>query len=266
MAASSKNPQTTLTSLIKVDTTHLLKQFPHHEPRIKALLAQRFAPPTETQPSQQHFKPAVPQEEVASIMEKTHHLSLLPGLSFDTETELYLQQQLEDVLGFSIHGSLNGHKLPFTKGLVESLPHLRNSPTIDSSDLDTVPEAGVQASRPLFGWHLQYSDDQISSGSATEYWVSLPLRQWLSSTTSLNDLKHWLHRRKVILINPSEALFAIVEVLDEYLPLSNKFQLGASPAVVRKGLFWSPQNLGKAMVFFLADSSSLPEPGVYSLY
>jgi hypothetical protein len=69
----------------------------------------------------------------------------------------------------------------------------------------------------------------------------------------------------MLIINPSDAVFAVAEVLNEYSDPSSKYQLGVSPAISREAVLWSPQNLGKVLVFFISDTNNSPNPGVYSL-
>ncbi|MDQ5951271.1 MAG: hypothetical protein QG639_548 [Patescibacteria group bacterium] len=266
--SSTKRNKSPLASLIHVTQTHLYKQFPAHEHRLKVLLDTRFV----TKPiSDQivhtptyHFKPNLPEEEVISIVEKARLVSLLPGTVMDKETSLYLEQQLEDVLGFGISSTLQSIKLPFNKGIAESLPHLFDTPSSIRVAIDVVPEAGRSKHRSFFGWNMSTLSDHASS-EQNKYWVSVPIRSMSNDAFSLTNLKQWFFKRKMLIINPTDGLFAVAEVLDDYSSVTKKYQLGISPSLSREALVWSPQNLGRVLVFFIPESSKTPLPGVYSL-
>lgn len=259
----------TLPTFLSEAEQQLLRHFPAHETRIKSLLKSRFAATIKKahKPTLRFEKrqTSLTQEEIFSVVQKIAQLSQLPGLTFDKETELYLEQQLEDILGFGISATSSSIKLPFVKGTIYSLPHLYSSPTAHKNSPPRIKEAGLDSKRSLFGWRMQPASTDSSTGINDEYWVSLPLRSFVSTDFSFVDIKKWAYKKKLLIINPLDAIYTVAEVMNEYNDPSNKYQIGGSPAVIRDGLFWSPQNLGKVMVFFMSDASNSPPPGVYSL-
>lgn len=238
------------------------RDFPQFQPQLERLLAVRFSESEEETQKNAPLSSTLSPEEISSIFEKVRHISQLPGLEVDSETQMYLEQQLEDMLGFGISTSSDTLQLPFIKGVADSLPHSYAIPGSRQEGLSKIKEAGRARHRPVFGWQLH-----ALSQSATDhpYWVALPLRKMVSTSTNFVMVKKALFQKKVVLINPFEALCVVAEVLDEYTDASHKYQCGISPAVARHGLIWSPQNLGKILVFFITDPGAAPNPGVYPL-
>jgi hypothetical protein len=261
--------RTSLPTMVQTASDHLYEQYPQHKNTLSSIIRKRFSTeattPVSAAPTPPPFVPTLPSEETFSILEKVNQLSKLPGLTFDKETQLYLEQQLEDVLGFGISTSIDSLTLPFNKGRVESLSHLYFKPGLLLPTFSKTREAGLDDRRPAFGWYMQSPLTSQSPSDYPLYWVSLPLRLMVDPTQTLAEAKQAVYKKKVVVINPSEALFAIAEIMNDYTDASHKYQLGASPAVIRDGLFWSPENAGSMMIFFIPESSNAPKPGVYSL-
>lgn len=250
-------------TLLQSATVRFTQEFPDFKPQLEQLLLSRFSvEQNETKPRALHLTSSLSPEEIVSIFEKINQISQLPGLLVDAETELYLEQQLEDMLGFGISTKIESFQLPFVKGVAESLAHLYAIPGMQTASLQSVPEAGLSTHRSTFGWQLQTNS---SNKTLSPYWISLPLRSLSATSDAFNAIKKSLLRRKVVLINPSEGLCAVAEIMDDYTDSSHKYQFGISPAVSREGLFWSPQNLGKSLIFFITDSQDAPQVGIYPL-
>jgi len=164
------------------------------------------------------------------------------------------------LLGFEVTSELQNQQLAYYLGKIASLPYLKRSPT-DSITPKTIPhEAGIQSKRSFFGW----SDPFISSKAQNSegYHVSLPLLHLPSWSTQFQTLSQWYKNRKMLVINPTNAIFVIATVNDLYYHPSNTFQFGGSPLLIRQGGFWSPQNLGRALVLFVTENKAELQPGV----
>lgn len=237
---------------------------PEHSSVLKSVISERFSTRSESQTQQKNLKSSLSLDELASISKKLHELSQLPGLVFDAETELYLEQQLADMLGHEVSTHSEGIKLPFVKGIIDSLPHLLVSPSQKINQIGQVPEAGLRNTRSIFGW--QFSGISDSSNKFPDFWVSLPLRSLVTTEYTYETVKNWAYKKKMLIINPADSLYCIATIQDEYLDPSNRHQFGGSPALIRQGLFWSYHNLGRAFIFFISDPNNTLKSGVYQLF
>lgn len=265
MPASTRSQPISIEVMSQQAETQLLKQVPYLSERITTLLRNRFYPEQVSSPpaalvSQKPTveKVEVTQQEFLSIVQKLHDVTQLPTALLDQETALYLEQQISDMLGFEVTSQLQGHTLSFSKGTIDSLPHLPRDPKDKHLPPDIIKEAPKQNYRSYYGW-TGISHDENQLELLTPYWVAVP-----TSSLSPND-KGWLFRKKIILINATNAICIVASILDNYIDVTNKHQLGGSPAVIRHGLFWSPQNLGKFLSFFVPDQNNSIKPGVYQL-
>lgn len=277
MAAQPSSNQS-LTQKIADAQSQLYQQFPQFQSQLKSIIASSFSSTdnipnqTEEPASSNTKKTTTPTtnikkvvtkhetspEEVSEVILKLKQISQLPGKTIEQESILYLEQQLADIFGFELTTQVGTVNLPFIKSTVDSLPERRFTPT-DSTESESlpVPEAGRALQRSYFGWQL--SQD---SSSANHYWISLPLDEFVLQGIPRNQAKQLLTKHKVVVINPNDGFYAVTSVVDDYRDVSNKHQIGASPLVIRQGQFWSANNAGKALLFFLPESYSI-EPGVY---
>lgn len=262
-------PQTFILDQTKVAAIEkqLYQSVPHLQVQLQNIINQRFASELSKTPDQTMYKPnsTLTEEEVLSILKKIHELSQLPGLTLDNETELYLEQQLADMLGFEVGITSDKVTLPFMKGTIDSLTHLYRSPTQSLQDIQSVREASIAKHRSSFGWHLNNSGDTTTDKSPSDFWIALPLRAMATPERSYADIKRWAFKKKMMVINPSEAIYCVAEIQDEYFDATNRYQFGGSPELIRRGLFWSPGNVGKALLFFVTDHSDSIKTGRYQV-
>lgn len=202
------------------------------------------------------------QEEHSSIMQKMQDFAQLPKGTLDSELELYLEQQLSEMLGFSVSTELEGQRLP-TTGTVYSLPFLKNSPTDTVHNHLEVPEAPFINRRSFFGWSNLYPQITHEPDLLT-YGLSIPLFSLPDWSTKAKELKKWYAYRKVVVINPYEYRAVVATITDTFFPPAAKYKYGANPALIRAGRIWSPRTLGKVLVFFVSDPAGVP-PGPISL-
>lgn len=222
--------------------------------------------PSEPAPTPaQEFASQLTREEHTAVIQKAIALSQLPPSKGETETDLYLEQQLSEMLGFGITSELEGNQLPHTNGVIEALPHFKRSPT-DSSSEHQYPHASFTNRRSFFGWFAYGAkNDQDEYDLAEKYALSLPL--FLLPEWSLKSvfLKKWFAFRKVVLINPVEYTAVVCSVANLYPAVTAKYQFGGSPEVIIQAKCWSPNALGRSLLYFVQDSE-LPLGPVNLIY
>ncbi|NCS86944.1 MAG: hypothetical protein GW773_03800 [Candidatus Pacebacteria bacterium] len=192
-------------------------------------------------------------EEFNSIFEKLNDLLSLPAGQLENQSELYLEQQLSDLLGFDIVANLDDHRLNHSTGVMGSEAHLKRSPNDQLKNHLNLLEAGLDRSRSAFGWFVNHGDITKEAEDFEKYYFSLQLYQLQDWNTNFKDLKSWYKFRKMVVINPAEKI-AIVGVVGN-IDHKNQFQhqFGASPEVIIKGRIWSPKSQGKVLIMFVDD-------------
>ena len=225
------------------------------------------ARPTETQSSRQaprarlqQLATALSSEEFFVVMQKLQAAAQLHSGSLDPELELYLEQQLADIFGFEITSEHQGHRLPHTLGVIQSLPHCKRTPTDTLAAHSRVPEAGFTPLRSVYGWMTPPEMSAEATTAREQYGLSLPLTA--DASTSSSSTVAWYKKQRLLVLNPFEYHAVIARVSDTYQPLSPKYQFGGTPELIRDGRCWSPQALGRVLVFFITDDSELPAGGI----
>lgn len=268
-ANSSVAISQTVSEKIQAEEQTLYSQFPEHQTILQNIITRSTVQATPITVTEKARRSQLSQEELFSILQKIREVSQLPGTSLDRDTALYMEQQLADVLGFEVTSTLGEYQLPFVKAIIASLPHLQLQPVkIEMSATSYAPEAGSTKKRSYFGWDSSpFTESSMNDSSEDNlFWVSFPLHHFKHQLSSLNQLKTWWKKRKMVIINPMEAIAVVVEVKDDFYDTSNKYQFGGSPAVIREGQFWSPMNLGKSLLFFISDQSETVACGKYTLF
>ncbi len=192
-------------------------------------------------------------EEYTVIFEKLSDLLSLPAGQLEDQSELYLEQQLSDLLGFDVTAELDEHRLNHSTGIMGSNAHLKRSPNDELKNHLNLPEAGISKSRSAFGWFVNHGEITVEAEEFEKYYFSVQLYQLEDWTSSHRDIKSWYKFRKMILINPAEKV-AVVGVVGD-IDHKNQFkeQFGGSPEVIRKGKVWSPKSQGKVLLMFVDD-------------
>lgn len=259
----------TLSEKIQSEEQALYNQFPEHQTILQNIISRNTVQATPITVIEKSRRSQLSQEELFSILQKVREVSQLPGVSLDRDTALYMEQQLADVLGFEVTSTLEQCQLPFIKATIASLPHMQLQPIKKEIDPTSyTPEAESTKKRSYFGWESSPFSGSIIDGAAEEnlFWVAFPLHHFKHQLSSVNQLKTWWKKRKMVIINPVEAIAVVAEVKDDFYDTANKYQFGGSPAVIREGQFWSPMNLGKSLLFFISDQSSTVACGKYTLF
>lgn len=195
----------------------------------------------------------VTEEEYQEIMAKMVGFVNRPVGHLEKEEELYLEQQLTDLLGFEVSAELEGHRLNHTIGIMGGEQHLMRYPGDTLSEHDAYQEAGIAPARGAFGWFTE--DGQLTEEAIAreKYYFAVQTMYLPDWNTNFNDLKQWYKFRKMIVINPAEET-AVVGVVGDAGPAQwVKKQFGGSPEIIREGKIWSPKTHGKVILWFVDD-------------
>jgi hypothetical protein len=196
---------------------------------------------------------SISQEEYNSIMEKIVQLLQLPPGQLEEDSELYLEQQLSDILGFDLVATLDNHKLLYSTGIMQAEPHLKRSPTDTLSKHDNLHEAGMNSNRSKFGWFATSQELSKEIIESEKYHVSIPLYFYPDWAEKSKELKSWYKFRKIVIINPAEQI-AVVGVIGNIGPnILGRKQFGGSPELIQAGKIWSPHSAGKVLAMFVDD-------------
>lgn len=252
---SSDQPLTppSLRDAVSRQIEDLNANFPDEAPLVLAAINDRVleppSPPRENLSA--HLPPADPEEKQA-IFAKLKEVSASDSTQMSDQEVLYLEQQLADLLNFEVSLKLDGHQLAYSIGKIKALQEFKLSPSQQKNHLP-FPESESQLKRPFFGWsNLAPS----STPNYSKFGIALPVLMNTSWSTQFHSLKKWYFHRKMLVINPIDSIFMVAEVLDIFHDPSHQYQFGGSPALIREGNFWSPQNLGKSIVLFITDEKS----------
>lgn len=207
----------------------------------------------------------VSQEEHQEIMAKmVGFVNRSPG-HLDKEEELYLEQQLSDMLKFDVTAELEGRRLNHTIGIMGSEQHLTRFPGDDLSQHDAYQEAGIAPNRGAFGWFTESGQLTQEAVAREKYYFAVQTMYLPDWNDNYKELKGWYKFRKMIVVNPAEAV-AVVGVIGDAGPAQwVKKQFGGSPEVVREGKIWSPKADGKVLLWFVDDPENKIPLGPISL-
>lgn len=192
-------------------------------------------------------------EEQQAILEKLQSLVQQPAGHLNPQDELYLEQQLSDMLGFEVTAELDGHRLNHSIGIMGGEQHLKRFPTDTIEQHDAYQESGIAPNRGAFGWFTESGQLTPEAIAREKYYFAvqtLYLPDWNSNHA---QLKPWYKFRKMIVINPADQV-AVVGVVGDAGPAQwVKKQFGGSPEVIREGKVWSRAARGHVMLFFVDD-------------
>lgn len=196
---------------------------------------------------------SISQEEYNSIIAKMIQLLQLPPGQLEEDSELYLEQQLSDILGIDVVATLDEHKLLYSTGTMQAEPHLKRSPTDSLAKHENLHEAGINTNRSKFGWFTTLQDFSQEVIDAEKYYISVPLYYYPDWNQNSSELKSWYRLRKIVVINPSEQI-AVVGVVGNIGPnIVGRKQFGGSPELIQAGKIWSPHSAGKVLILFVDD-------------
>lgn len=195
----------------------------------------------------------VSQEEFQEILAKmSGFVNRAPG-HLEKEEELYLEQQLSDILGFTVTAELEGNRLNHSIGIMGGEQHLMRFPGDTLSQHDAYLEAGIAPNRGAFGWFTEHGQLTEEAIAREKYYFAVQTLYLPNWNTEHKHLKDWYKFRKMVVVNPAEGV-AVVGVVGDAGPAQwVKKQFGGSPEVIREGKIWSPKSQGKILLWFVDD-------------
>lgn len=207
----------------------------------------------------------ISEQEHQEIIAKVSSYVNSPAGHLERETELYLEQQLSEILGFKVRTELEGHRLNHSLGIMGAEQHLIRFPGDNLADHDAYTEAGIAPNRGAFGWFTQNGQLTQESIMREKYYFAVQLMYLPEWNNNYQELKPWYKFRKMIVINPAEQIAVVGAVADAGPSMWVKKQFGGSPEVIREGKIWSPNSKGKVMVLFVDDEDNSIPLGPISL-
>jgi hypothetical protein len=207
----------------------------------------------------------ISEQEHQEIIAKLSSYVNSPAGHLERETELYLEQQLSEILGFKVRAELDGKKLNHSVGIMGSEQHLLRFPGDNLKEHDAYTEAGIAPNRGAFGWFTDNGQLTQESILREKYYFATQLMYLPEWNANYEDLKPWYKFRKMIVINPAEQVAVVGVVADAGPAMWVKKQFGGSPEVIREGKIWSPNSKGKVMILFIDDEENQVPLGPISL-
>lgn len=199
---------------------------------------------------------SIAQEEHQEIINKMISFTHRPVGHLEKNDELYLEQQLKDMLGFEVTAELDGHRLNHSVSIMGGEQHLRRSPTDDLSQHDSFPEAGMASNRGAFGWFTENGQLTPQAIQREKYYFAVQLMYLPDWNNKYQELKPWYKFRKMVVVNPTEEVAVVGVVGDAGPAMWVKKQSGGSPEVIREGKIWSPKTQGRVLLFFVDDPNN----------
>ena len=234
-----------------------------HTPEGKVEVPQ-FPPQKEEQP-QDELLSMVSHEEHEEIMKKLESIVQMPPGHMEKETELYLEQQLSEILDFEVTAELDGQRLNHSIGIMGGEQHLMRFPGDTLEQHDAYQEAGIAPNRGAFGWFTEGGELTPRAIARERYYFSVQTMYLENWNTAHKTLKPWYKFRKMIAINPVERM-AVVGVVGDAGPAAwVQKQFGGSPEVIREGKIWSPKSRGRVLLLFVDDPEDKIPLGPISL-
>ncbi len=207
----------------------------------------------------------ISQQEHQEIIAKLSAYVNSPAGHLEKETELYLEQQLSEILGFKVRAELDGKRLNHSIGTMGAEQHLLRFPGDELQAHDAYLEAGIAPHRGAFGWFTQNGQLTKESILREKYYFAVQLMYLPGWGQDYQELKPWYKFRKMIVINPAEQVAVVGVVADAGPSMWVKKQFGGSPEVIREGRIWSPNSKGKVMILFIDDEEDQVPLGPISL-
>lgn len=207
----------------------------------------------------------ISEQEHQEVIAKLSSYVNSPAGHLERETELYLEQQLSEILGFKVRTELEGHRLNHSIGVMGAEQHLLRFPGDQLSEHDAFQEAGIAPNRGAFGWFTENGQLTKEAILREKYYFAVQLMYLPEWNQNNQELKPWYKFRKMIVINPAEQVAVVAVVADAGPAMWVKKQFGGSPEVIREGKIWSPNSKGKVMLLFVDDSEDQIPLGPISL-
>jgi hypothetical protein len=207
----------------------------------------------------------ITQEERATIIEKLQEVVKRPPGHMERQEELYLEQQLTDILGFEVAAELEGNRLNHTIGIMGGEQHLKRYPGDTLDQHDAYQESGIAPNRGAFGWFTEQGVMTDKARMREKYYFAVQTMYLPNWASEHSRLKPWYAFRKMIAINPAEKVAVVGVVGDAGPALWVKKQFGGSPEIIREGKIWSKASRGRVLLFFVNDPEDKIPLGPMSL-
>ncbi len=207
----------------------------------------------------------ITQQELEEIVNKMVSYVNMDVGHLPKEEELYLEQQLSDLLGFEVMAELEGNRLNHTIGIMGGEQHLTRYPGDKLSDHDAYLEAGIAPNRGAFGWFTEDGELTERAIAMEKYYFAVQTMYLPDWNSRHSELKPWYKYRKMIAINPAEGLAVVGVVGDAGPAMWVKKQFGGSPEIIREAKVWSPKSRGRVILLFVNDPDDNVPLGVIDL-
>lgn len=204
-------------------------------------------------------------EEHEEIMNKMAQMVKMPPGHLNREDELYLEQQISDMVGFEVTAELDGHRLNHSIGIMGGEQHLRRFPTDSLAQHDEYQQAGIAPNRGAFGWFTENGELTQQAIQREKYYFAvqtLYLPEW---NQNHEELKPWYKYRKMIAINPADGMAAVGVVGDAGPAQWVGKQFGGSPEIIKDAKIWSKEARGRVILFFVDDPEDKVPLGIVDL-
>jgi hypothetical protein len=229
----------------------LAGQIALNQPNEKGQVAQVYA--KEVEDKKDDLVSQVSKEEHDEIFAKMVGMANRPPGHLAKDEELYLEQQLSDILNFDVTAELDGHRLNHSLGIMGGEQHLQRFAGDNLSQHDAYLEAGIAPGRGAFGWFTDNGQLTEQDIQREKYYFAVQTLYLPDWNSNYKELKPWYKYRKMIMINPAESV-AVVGVVGDAGPAQwVKKQFGGSPEVIREGKVWSPKSKGRTILWFVDD-------------
>jgi hypothetical protein len=195
----------------------------------------------------------VTQSEFETVMNKLKQMVLRPPGHLEQEDELYLEQQLSDMLGFEVTAELDGHRLNHSIGIMGGEQHLRRFPSDTLDQHDAYQQAGIAPARGAFGWFTENGELTEDAIMREKYYFAVQTLYLPDWNSNYQELKPWYKFRKMVVVNPADEVAVVGVVGDAGPALWVNKQFGGSPEIIREGKIWSPEAKGRIMLLFVDD-------------
>lgn len=204
-------------------------------------------------------------EEHQEIMNKMAQMVKMPPGHLNREDELYLEQQISDMVGFEVTAELDGHRLNHSIGIMGGEQHLKRFPTDTLAQHDEYQQAGIAPNRGAFGWFTENGELTPQAIQREKYYFAvqtLYLPEW---NQNHDELKPWYKYRKMIAINPADGVAAVGVVGDAGPAQWVGKQFGGSPEIIKDAKIWSKDAKGRVILFFVDDPEDKVPLGILDL-
>lgn len=177
----------------------------------------------------------ISQEERRQLLDELRAVTALPPGQFDRTTAQELATRLRYLLHRSVSFSIGEQQLTYAHGSIRALP------------------PSERISQPIWPANPALSQERGLTASARQWEVTVTPRD-LTPLLGANWQRPWFLYQSVLLINPIAMQAVAGQVTGILTDRLNRYQFGASPALMQAGAFWSPGVRGRGIVCFSGEA------------